>query len=550
MVNDFDNIAIVNQPDNLSTKLFKHQLANVYKMEQMEINNKIELHEEIKETTMGFLADITGSGKTLCIIGLICRNRMQWNTDLSYTVEKITCVANHKVKSHVFRRYQKLNCNLILASSSIIYQWVQEIEKSDLSCLVIETNKQIETEDINKYDIVITTPKFFNKLIVFYKNYAWKRFIFDEPGHIRVPAMKEIIAGFYWFVSATPEAIYYQHRNCRNSFMESIIEPVRYKYIDEVYEGLIIKNNDDFIKMSFKLPHVNYINYECYQPLHDVINGLVSPVIDKMLESGNIEGIINRLGGKKTTNIVELIKENKQKEIQKLTKQIEESTDDEKTKKINLQINTINEQIGRLEKRFSILLSQDCPICHNKLMKPVIEPHCQHVFCGKCILKWLKQKNTCPMCRQTTDVNNLVYIQDKNETLIKSENEQPLKTKTDVIVDLIKNKINNKFLIFSRYEGTFQTIIKILEDYNIKYSLMKGTSKKRKKIVDQYNNRDIQVIFLNSEHDGSGLNLQQTDDIIMYHELPEYYMKQIVGRAKRIGRTTELNVHILKLNQN
>ena len=553
MLSEFNGVPIVKQPKGLQIDLFMHQLANVYKMEQFEINKRIELPDETKETVLGYLTDDTGTGKTLCIIGLLCRDRMQWNIDLSHTVEKITTIADHKIKSHNFIRYEKLKSNLILVSKSILYQWIEEIKKSNLTYIAIESNKQIEKEEVSKYDVVITTPKFFNKLISYYKNYAWKRFIFDEPGHLRVPAMKHVIAGFYWFITATPEAIYYKHRKCKSSFMESIIEPIKYKTFEDVYEGVIIKNTTEFINLSFQSQPIHYFKYRCYQPLYDVINGLVSPMVDSMLESGNIEGVISHLGGKKTSNVVELIKNIKNNEIGNLHKKIslyntEDSFNQDKIKLLKNQIFRMEKQLSTLDDRFNSLLTQNCPICCDKLDKPVIEPECHNIFCGKCIIEWLKIKKSCPICRVKTNFSNLVYIQDSSEKQKSNKSDKNnFQTKPQVIIDIIKSKMKNKFLIFSRYEGSFKTIIRTLEEYKISYSQMKGNSKKRKKIIEKFNNGDIQVIFLNSENDGSGINLQKTDDIILYHEMPEYYIKQIVGRAMRIGRTKELNIHILHL---
>ena len=57
-------------------------------------------------------------------------------------------------------------------------------------------------------DVILVVTSMYNNLIRSYSEYAWKRLIYDEPGHCRVSKMKEIIAGFYWFVTATPNLIF------------------------------------------------------------------------------------------------------------------------------------------------------------------------------------------------------------------------------------------------------------------------------------------------------------------------------------------------------
>ena len=76
------------------------------------------------------------------------------------------------------------------------------------------------------------------------------------------------------------------------------------------------------------------------------------------------------------------------------------------------------------------------------------------------------------------------------------------------------------------FQGTFQQ--------NLRYE---GTYK--------YKNGDIDVMFMNSKTDNTGLNLENTTDLIFYHSLEGSRLKQVIGRANRIGRKTELNIHYL-----
>ena len=51
-----------------------------------------------------------------------------------------------------------------------------------------------------------------------------------------------------------------------------------------------------------------------------------------------------------------------------------------------------------------------CSICTGVLEKP-LETSCQHLFCGKCIQKWLSRRKSCPRCRKnitTTDLRQVL----------------------------------------------------------------------------------------------------------------------------------------------
>ena len=56
----------------------------------------------------------------------------------------------------------------------------------------------------------------------------------------------------------------------------------------------------------------------------------------------------------------------------------------------------------------------------------------------------------------------------------------------------------------------------------------------------------IQVLFLNARNDGTGINLPEATDLILYHKLSSPALEnQVFGRALRLGRTENLIVHRL-----
>ena len=128
---------------------------------------------------------------------------MEWNTAYPYINQTISFNSN-LIKTYKIERYEKLNCNLILMSPSIVQQWKKELEYSELKVIIINSKKKVENVDPEKYDVLIITPSMYNYLVGTFSRYSWKRFIFDEPANIRVTNMKKVHAGFYWFITATP----------------------------------------------------------------------------------------------------------------------------------------------------------------------------------------------------------------------------------------------------------------------------------------------------------------------------------------------------------
>jgi len=553
-MNDFNNIQIVQQPKDLDVKLYIHQLASINNMEKLEVDNMISTGNNIyRKTKLGVIADIVGYGKTLSMIGLIIRNKMEWNRDMPYVLEKTKIEAEGLIKKYEIIRYTKLPTTLVLMSQSIIGQWVQELDKSKLKYICIKTKQDLTELQAEDYDVVLVIPSMYNKLISVYSNCAWRRFIFDEPGNLKVSGMLGVTAGFYWFMSATPQNIYHHHYRCsKGTFMRDIVG-TSYTDFDNILESITIKNHPDFIKMSFKMPETFHHYHKCYQPIYNIIHNFVSSHIKNMIEAGNIEGAILELGGNKTSNIVELIMEKKKNELLEIDAKIQLYTvrnDEEKIKELQIKKSKINIQIKELDEKFKTMLSSPCNICYEDLKDPVLEFNCQNLFCGECLLKWLQNKNSCPLCRISIDSKDLIYINNKEEHDIIIEKKDKTITKPEKIIEIIQNNKEGKFLIFSDHDGSFNSINQILKEYDITCVQIRGNVRTTESNLNSFKHGNTQVIFLNSRYNGAGLNLQESTDIILYHEMNFNTETQIIGRANRIGRQIPLNVHHLQIQDN
>ncbi len=551
-MSDFSHINMVQQPKNLSVSLFPHQLACIYNMEKLETNEPIITERYTKQTKIGINGDATGYGKTLSMIGLIIRDKMEWNLHLPHVEENMNIESNGLIKTVVFNRYDKLPCTLILVSQSIIGQWEKELDKTKLKYISIVSKKYLDNLNITDYDVILVIPGMYNKLILDYQNYVWKRFIFDEPGHLRVSSMKHIKAGFYWFVTATPNAIVFYHKDCKG-FMKDMIGPYWFEF-NKHFTDILIQNDPEFVKKSFSLPQITNYYYNCLQPVFDSIGDFVSDNIKSMIEANDIVGAISSLGGGKSSNIVEIIKEKKNKEINDIENKIvlySNRNDEEKIESYKNKKTHILKQLEEIDKRFNDMINGTCYICYENITEPVMEYNCQTILCGKCLLKWLQSNKTCPLCRHNINSKSLIYIcndsKQNGKTIDKSIDKKIL-TKNEQIIDIINKNKNGSFLIFSNYDNSFNSICNVLTENNIQFAQVKGNIKTRERNINLFKTKSIPVIFLNSNYNSAGINLQEATDIIIYHNMCDSTKNQIIGRAQRIGRTSPLNVHHLYQN--
>jgi SNF2 family DNA or RNA helicase len=109
----------------------------------------------------------------------------------------------------------------------------------------------------------------------------------------------------------------------------------------------------------------------------------------------------------------------------------------------------------------------------------------------------------------------------------------------------VMNNPSKRYLIFSEFNGTFEVIKKRFDQLQITYAMLYGSTSHIQKTIEQYKGGEINVLLLNALHFGAGLNLQMTDEIIIYHRMNSDLEKQVIGRAQRLGRESPLVIRYL-----
>lgn len=556
------------QPKNYKVNLYPHQLCGISMMENREYTKKIVVDDDDAlnnnrtmniESNVGIYADITGYGKTATVIGMLVRDKMEWNESELY-IHK-SCIMHYgdgRILATEDIPYERISCNLILASQTIIKQWEKELSATKLQFCTISTKKQITGCDPNDFDVIVISPTMYNQFMSHYNGrtpypFAWKRFIFDEPQNTNISAMKPIMAGFNWFITATPQMMLNKSRN-RNSFITNMFHFGLHR---PIFDALIVKNSDSFVRQSYTLPETVHRYYDTYQPLCNIVRGIASESVTKMLEADNIAGAIKLLGGTLENtgdaNIFDLLKKRKTDELEDIQYKINryrERGDSVKEDKWKSKHEFIKQQLTNLQQRIDNISAVQCVICTDTCTKPVMTSGCCHIFCGTCILTWLKSNPTCPVCRYRANSNELIYIDTSKTELSQStrsnnNDSNKILTKQQTVAKIIKDNPSGKFIIFSGFEETFVNIRACLNSDGIKYGEILGKKENREAIVNQFKHGNIKVLFLNSINSGDGLNLQEATDIILYHNVSTGLETQILGRANRIGRNIDLSVHHL-----
>lgn len=583
-------------PRNIKVKLWPHQLTLLHRCKQYE-NEQLALTEfksleethpnlgqgDYMRTQVGIIGDRVGSGKSFVILALMLNN------DITNLGSSIKTFAKNRVVFQYSERATNIRTNLLVVPHNLVSQWETYIKdfSDNIKYLIISKMKHVEDfyinlSSVNEYDIIVVTQSYYVRVANFVNSRSLKmqRIIYDEVDNLNIPHCPLIESNFYWFISASYGNLLYpkgyqrydyainKHvwfaTGLKNSgFVKELFMDLFNNLSREFTKILLLKNQDEYVKSSISIPEVVSQFVKCKSPLSiDILNGFVDREIIHLLNAGDIASALQRISpSRKGTeeNIISL-------QIEKLAKEIyncdlrlettyrydydlEEQRQTEITRLQNKK-NSIQAKIDGIRER--IKQADTCCICFDNFVKKSVPPCCSQSYCFVCINIWLSKHQTCPTCKQKLSIKDLFIIDDsigEEDSPEEQVNPDELNANFDKIQNLeiiFKQKASNgKILVYSSYDMSFNHITEVLEKLNIRYAYLKGNENQIKKTIERYKEEDLNVLLVNGRNYGSGLNLENTSDIIMFHKVDSEVEKQIIGRGQRFGRVNALNVWYL-----
>jgi hypothetical protein len=585
------------QPEKIKISLKEHQLACLFKAQQMEQTGSIKCRtqsfddislaepsfENIDVTTnVGIIGDIVGYGKTLTALSLIASSdikKINHNSimNMSYSNSRnYSYISYSKKNKNIIDNNKIINSTLIVVPRGPVYiQWRKALENyTNLKFLAIENLTYIKKhlpDNTNSREEIITYFNQFDAVLIknttldtllsyyYYPNTCndhmshiqfikrWKRIMIDEA-HDIASSITLMYYEYLWLISGTYENIMCSLRSYRNILFH-MREAINYDTI-----GLIlVKCSKTFVKNSFKIPTPVEKYYLCKMPTHmNVIkNFICSSVLDK-INANDITGAIRDLGGKLDTkeNIIDLVSNDIKKDIHNKEKEkeyissleIPNETKVARIKSIDVDIKVKKEKLENLKQRILELNTKMCPICMYDIEHPIVLS-CTHSYCASCIVKWISTNMNCPECRATIDTDNMISVVKEVQNTPESQ-ESPILNKIDTLMEIIQKNPCGKYLIFSKYDNGFVKLMTKLIEKGITCSELKGNTSHMMNVLEKFKNGALKVILLNTNFAGSGIDISYATDVIIYHSMGlEKY--QAIGRAQRVGRTDTLKIHYL-----
>jgi superfamily II DNA or RNA helicase len=553
-----DSINLINaesprsvQPDTIGLSLKPHQLASLYRMSMLDRECGITSNDISIHSNLAILADRAGYGKTITFLAMIAELKTSNVQSMPRSI--IYQKGDYGITWNKNEKHKYINTTLIVIPNNLINHWQKHIE--EYTELTYETiiNSSYDKILVEDYDIIICPAKYYNSFVHYYHDYYWNRIAYEEADSIHIPNTQSANARFLWFITATYDNI--PHRR-NNGFIRDLFRSNAWvSPIERYFQPVIVKGNDEFVQKSFALidPQIYYI--DCVAPQYiQAVRNHITPKILELISAGDLDGAIISLGGNVDSdrNIFDLVSRNiknniisVQSKIEMLDKlQITREDKEKKTSKLNGRLYSLQTRLDSLEQSITDATNSDCIICCDILQHPTLTPCCNNMFCAQCLLKWLKDHEICPLCRGKINLASLHTIGNTK----KSKSRKKEKTKTDklhTIIDIIKKKPSGKYLLFSGYNATFRDIESLFAHEKISYGILTNSSR-TENTLRKFKNGDLQVILLDAEHNGAGLEIQCATDVILFHQMRHSLEIQSIARAQRPGRSKQLRVWKLK----
>jgi SNF2 family DNA or RNA helicase len=541
------------QPKNINISLKPHQLASLYSMIELDSTCGYTNDKFTMKSNIGILGDKPGYGKTITFLALIeClkERKVDWMPYLSsYGYYEYGII---KTLNREFSGKNVVKTTLIVAPDNLTNHWQRHIDNYTSLMYEKVTKNNFNKIIIDGYDIILCPASIYNKFVSQNLDCVWNRVAYDEIDSINIPNTGYVHSRFIWGITSTYENM---KDKKNNGFLKDLFKhnwSKDKKISDTSFYNIVIKGSEDFVKKSFIIPEPTINVLECLTP--DYVYAIKNHINSKTLEyinAGDMDNAILSLGGNVDTdrNIIALISRNIDNSIITIKSKITT------LECLDLPINEKNEKKAQLEEKLLSLSTRkqsleeailqvkktNCSICLDLFTLPTITPCCNNMFCVECLIYWMKNNDTCPMCRKQINIRELHTISD-NENLCKKQKNNT--DKLTCLLKIIKDNPNGKFLVFSGHSRTFKLVEEAFIKHNITYGIL--TTAKTENTLDKFKNGSISVILLNAENNGAGLEIPEATDVVLYHEMNKNLELQAISRAQRIGRTQPLQIWKLK----
>jgi hypothetical protein len=365
----------------------------------------------------------------------------------------------------------------------------------------------------------------------------------------------------------------------------------------DITSALIVRNAHDFVTQSANMqaPHMHRVRCRAPGSLR-VLQGIVDAGVIECLNAGDVAGAIQHIDpsnrGSDEDHLVILLLDRMGRQARTLEARLglvpsldydSPSEREAETTRLTRKLTDLGRTMASVKQR--ITTTDTCCICCDTITNKAVAKCCSNAFCFACISRWTTRSSTCPLCKARLPTSELLVVDaaappeggaeashdrspqppcplllhqhldpDALAAVLQSRPAQQAKSKIKTLIEIVRSRRGSsstaaaapaKLLVFSSNDNTFVEVVNALDALGVRHAQLKGQGRTVSKTIDAYKTGDVDALLVNTAHYGSGLNLENTTDIVLFHKFDSDLEHQVIGRAMRIGRTTPLHVWYL-----
>lgn len=554
-------------------------------------------------TQVGIVADCTGAGKSHVVLALAA-DRGPVRDEPA-----VRSYGGNRVLLRLQNQRPVVGATVLVVPHNLCSQWRGYVQAfgGGLTTLFVQRaadvtalRQQPNDAVLAGVDLVVVTSTFYSQLagIISGAGRRVKRLVMDEVDNLNIPNSAPLEALFTWFVTASYGNLLYprgttfwdsaRHQYITRAaglrhkgFVSVLFSELSRNMAHEFVKLLVVRNSDAFVQQSMTVPPLEERIVRCRTPTAiSVLNGLAANEVIERLNAGDVRSAVallapaNRLASE--DDVVAAVIESYAKQVRNLDLRIEytqrceyeaEEEREEDLQRLRGKRDEAEGRIGAIRER--VRCCAMCLICHEEqIAQKTVVRCCQNAFCLGCISKWLATHPSCPMCKAGIGMRDLLVVDEGGSSAggACAQDEGGSGSSSGAAGTSAPSQESDKpenlgrimhglppdarVLIFSGYDQSFMPLTSMLDRLGMRHGLLKGNGAQIEATLRRFHAGELRVLLVNPRNYGSGLNMQCTTDIVMFHKFDDEISRQVIGRAQRFGRSAPLRVwHMLYENE-
>lgn len=553
-------------PD-VGVTLLPHQRRALCKCRRLEDNNIDQTGEVFMQTSIGVYGDPVGSGKSHVMLALIVGDAREQGAGEPRV--RMQTYAEGRIMISELETIRPIKTSVIVVPHTLASQWESYLQPLSLNVMVVNRMKAVDrlsAAALGELDVILVNNSFYSNIahLLIYRGVKPRRVIIDEADSIVLPSTICIKAAFTWFVTSSYQNLILPMGTApgggisRHGFIRVLFLNLYNSMTRAHTKRIVVRSSDAAVQASMQSRSVIQV---MVRSMTAQTKRLMACVVDRMvmhfLDAGDIDSAVDQVAQGNVHDVEQMVALMTSRYTVRLLAAesamdacMREGSWQEALRQTGI-VQELHHKISCLDSR---LHADDvCCICLDRADVDAVVPCCATKMCLECIARWVLMKSTCVLCRSPLRFDDLHVIRPTSSS--SSSGASSRTTNDPQTYGQHNSQLQNMEVIFDHHvPSTSKTLIYCDQDADMSQVLtsltrhgrtfdnLRGGHRQVSNTVEAYKDGRLDVLLMSAAHYGIGLNLENTTDVILFGPISNEVMTQVIGRAQRMGRTSDLKV--------